>query len=274
MNSPNRNYKYVKSKADGNLVPGSSLNSKIFLKASIESTRVKPQLLTANIYINPNFKLQKPAMHINPKIHAKPLIHVNPKMVHDIASSNQNLQNNIMSTMKTNVNSNITQRNIKRSIYVNPTLLKGLSSSDHNSNEVHRRELPTCSKICVRNINDRKVTPKKTTHDSGVVLLSRRKLVRVTSTTNNLSRTSAVFQCRSKEPTNLTEIKSSTVTQKVVKVPSLVNNNVLQCRNMRRNAPKLGIDKSKVTKYKIDRTMLHAQKSKGNRSPLKRSKVM
>lgn len=273
MNSPNRNYKYVKPKADGNLVPG-SLNSKIFLKASIESTHVEPQSLTSNVYINPNFKLQNPAMHINPKIHAKPLIHVNPKMVRDIASSNQNSQNNTMGTMKISVNSNITLRNVKRSIYVNPTLLKGLSSSsDCNSNEVHRGELPSCSKISVKNMSDRKNTLKKATCNSDVVLLSHRKLVRVTGITNNLSATPTISQCRLREPTNLTEKISSTITQKVVKVPSLMNN-VLQHMDVRHNVPKLGIDKSKVTKYKIDRTMLHAPKIKGDRSPLKRRKAM
>ncbi|XP_014469016.1 PREDICTED: zinc finger CCCH domain-containing protein 3 [Dinoponera quadriceps] len=272
MNSPSRNYKYVKPKTDGNLVPGSSSNSKIFLKTSIESTHVEPQSFTANVYINPNFKLQNPAMHINPKICAKPLIHVNPKMVHDIANSNQNLQNNIMGTMKKNVDNNITQRNIKRSIYVNPTLLKDLSSSDHNSNEVHRRELPTCSKISVKSTCDKRVTPKKIACDSSVVLLSHRKLVRVTGTTNNLSGTSTISQCRLREPINFTEKKSGNITQKIVKVPSLMNNK-LQRIDMRYNVPKVGIVKSKVTKYKIDRTILHASKIKGGQSPLKRKVV-
>lgn len=272
MNSLNKSYKYVKPKAGGNLVPGSPSNSKIFLKTSIKNTHVEPQSLITNVYINPNFKPQNPVMHINPKIRAKPLIHINPKMVHDIASSNQNLQNNIMDTMKTNADSNITQTNIKRSIYVNPTLLKGLSSSfNANSNNIYKREHPTCSKTSVKNMNDRKVTPKKITRDTDVVLLSRRKLVRITPVTSNLSGTSTVSQCRLRESTNLIQKKSGTMAQKVVKIPSLMNN-VLQCTNMRHSVPKLSI-KSKVTKYKIDRTVLHALKVKGDPSPLKRRKV-
>lgn len=273
MNSPNRSYKYVKPKTGRNLVPGFSSNSKIFPKAPIESTHMKPQSLTANVYINPNFKLKNPAMHINPKIHPKPSIHVNPKMVHDIASSNQNLQSNAVGTMKINPNSNITQTNIKRSIYVNPTLLKGLSSSDFNFNEVHRRELPTCSKMSVKNTYYRKVTPKKTICDPSVVLLSRSKLVRVTDATNKSSEISIASQYRLRKPTSLIEKKPGTVTQKIVKVSSLTNN-VLQRTDVRHNIPKLGTDKSKVTKYKIDRTILHAPRIKRDQSPVKRSKVM
>lgn len=270
MNSPNRSYKYVKPKIGGNLVPGSSSNSKIFPKVSIESTHIEPQSLTANVYINPKFKLQNPTMHINPKIQPKPSIHVNPKMVHDIASSNKNLQSNTMGTMKINIDNNIVQRNVKRSIYVNPTLLKGLSS-DFNSNETHRRELPTCSKMSVKNINYRKVTPKKTVCDPGVVLLSHRKLVRVTGTTNNSSGTSIISQYRLQKLT--TENKPATITQKIVKVPSTMNN-MLPCTDMRHNVSKLCIDKSKVNKYKIDRTVLHAPKIKRDQTPVKRRKVM
>ncbi|XP_011155283.1 zinc finger CCCH domain-containing protein 3 isoform X2 [Harpegnathos saltator] len=276
MNSPNRSYKYVKPKADGNLVPGSFLNSKIFPKMSIESTHVEPQSFTANVYINPNFKLQKPTMHINPKIRAKPSIHVNPKMVHDIASSNQNLQSSTLGTIKASIGSNIMQANIKRSIYVNPTLLKGLSSSsDYNSNEVHRREQPVCSKMPLKNMSDQKVTPKKLASDSDVVLLSRRKLVRVTGTANNLLGTSTLplSQCKLRESTNLTEKRSGTIVQKVVKVPSVMSN-MLQCTNLRHtNVPKLNINKSKVTKYKIDRTVLNTPKIKGSQNSLKRRKI-
>jgi len=233
-----------------------------------KNVHVKSTLLATNVHVNPNFKPQKPTVYINPNIHTKPLIHINPKMMHDISNSNQNLQNNVstnLSTIKTNTD-NTGQANVKRSIYVNPTLLKNLSSSKEkstNSKESVTIERPVCSRLkLVKNMDNRKISPKKISNSS-IVLLSRRKLVRV-STTKSTSRTSPLYQCRSSKYGVLKDKKFET-TQKPMKMKSLINN-TLQSTHKMSNLSKLNINKannkSKVTKYKIDRTTLHVSKTK------------
>lgn len=267
-------FKFVKPKVQSdlkNLVCYSSLNSKTLPESSTKNVHVKSGLLTTNVHVNPNFKRQNPTVHINPNIHAKPLIHINPKMMHDISNSNQNLQSNISttntSTIKTNIDNNTGQANVKRSIYVNPTLLKKLSSSKEkstNSKELIPTERPVCSRLrLVKNIDNRKISnsPKKTSNSS-IVLLSRRKLVRV-STTKNTSKTSPLCQRRSSKCIELKDKKLEI--QKAMKMKSLTNN-TLQSTNMISNLSKSNINKSnnksKVTKYKIDRTALHISKAK------------
>lgn len=264
-NCSNRKFKFVKPKVQSDpkdLVCNSSLNSKMLPESSTKSIHVKSKLLATNVHVNPNFKPQKPTVHINPNIHTKPLIHINPKMMHDI--SNSNLQSNKTTTntntTQTYVGNNIEQTNVKRSIYVNPTLLKKLSSSKEkstNSKESVTTERPVCSRLkFVKNIDNRKILPRKTSNSS-LVLLSRRKLVRV-STTKSTSKTFP-----SKSP-GLKDKKLETISQKIMKMKSPISN-TLPCRNIF-NLSKSNINKSnnksKVTKYKIDRTALCISKIK------------
>lgn len=269
------NFKYIKPKIQSdlkNLVCDSSLNSKTLPGSSTKNVHVKSKLLTTNVHVNPNFKRQNPTVHINPNVHAKPLIHINPKMMHDISNSNQNLQSNISTTntsmVKTNVNNNTEQANVKRSIYVNPTLLKKLSSSKEkstNSKELIPTERPVCSRLrLVKNIDNRKISnsPKKTSNSS-IVLLSRRKLVRV-STTKNTSRTSPLCQRR---PSKYAELKDKKLEiQKAMKMKSLINNTSqsTSISNLSKSNINKSNNKSKVTKYKIDRTacIKHVSKAK------------
>lgn len=267
---PNRKFKFVKSKVQSDpkdLVSNSALNSKMLPESLTKNVHVKSELLATNVYVNPNFKPQKSTVHINPNIHAKPLIHINPKMMHNISNSNQNLQNNTStintSTTQTNVGNSTGQTNVKRSIYVNPTLLKKLSFSKEkstNSRESVTTERSVCSRLkFVKNIDNRKILPKKTSNSS-IVLLSRRKLVRV-STTKSTSKTIP------SKSAGLKDKKLETMSQKVMKMKSSVNN-TLQSRNMifnlsKSNVNKISNNKSKVTKYKIDRTALHISKIKG-----------
>ncbi|XP_071558108.1 uncharacterized protein Zc3h3 isoform X2 [Temnothorax nylanderi] len=245
VNCPNRKFKFVKPKvqSDSNsLVCNSSLNSKMLPESSTENVHVNSRLLATNVHVNPNFKPQKPTVHINPNIQAKPLIHINPKMMHDISNSNQNLQNNIStsttqtntSTTQTKVDNSTEQTNVKRSIYVNPTLLKKLSSSKEkstNSRESVTTERPVCS----------------------------RKLVRVSTTKSTLKTSPSKYAV-------LRDKKLETVSQKTMKVKPSINN-TLQSTSMISNLSKSNINKSnnksKVTKYKIDRTALNISKAKG-----------
>lgn len=269
-NFSNRKFKFVKPKVQSDpkdLVCDSPLNSKMLPESLTRDVHVKSKLLATNVHVNPNFKPQKSTVHINPNIHAKPLIHINPKMMQDISNSNQNLQSHTStthtSTTQTNVGNSTGQTNVKRSIYVNPTLLKKLSSSKEkstNSRESVTTERPVCSRLkFVKNIDNRKILPKKTSNSS-IVLLSRRKLVRV-STTKSTSKT---FPSKS---TGLKDKKLETMSQKTMKIKPSINN-ILQRRNMifnlsKSNINKLSNNKSKVTKYKIDRTALHIPKIKG-----------
>lgn len=261
----NRKFKFVKPKVQSDLVCHSSLSSKMLPETSTKNVHVNSTLLTTNVHVNPNFKPQKSTVHINPNIHAKPLIHINPKVMHDISNSNQKLQNNICitntSTTKTNTNNNTGQTNIKRSIYVNPTLLKKLSSKEKltNPKESVAIERPVCSRLkFVKNIDNRKISPKKTSNSS-IILLSRRKLVRV-STTKNTSKISPLHQRKLLKHAELKDKKLGT-TQKSIKMKPFISN-TLQSSNMVLNLSKSNIDKSKVTKYKIDRTALHVSKAK------------
>ncbi|XP_011168768.1 zinc finger CCCH domain-containing protein 3 [Solenopsis invicta] len=278
-NCSNRKFKFIKPNIQSdskNLICDSPLNSKMLPECSTKNVHVKSSF--TNVHVNPNFKPQKPTVHINPNIHAKPLIHVNPKMMHDI--SNQNLQNNINMTTatyttKTNVN-NTGQANVKRSVYVNPTLLKKLSSSKEKSNfkESVTTEQPVYSRLkLVKNIDNRKISPKKISNSS-IVLLSRSKLVRV-STAKSSSRTSLQYQRKSSKYMEIKGKKCETTSQKVMKMKPLINN-TLQSTSIITNLSKSNINKSnnksKVTKYKIDRTALHISKVKER--PLEMAKVI
>ncbi|XP_011695446.1 PREDICTED: uncharacterized protein LOC105454499 isoform X1 [Wasmannia auropunctata] len=270
-NCPNRKFKFVKPKVQSDLISDSPLNSKMLPESSDKSVRVESTLRATNVHVNPNFKPQKSTVHINPNIHAKPLIHVNPKIMHNISNSNQNLLNNVSTTntntTKTSTDNSTGQANVKRSIYVNPTLLKKLSSSKEkltNSKESVTIERPVCSRLkLVKNIDNRKASPRKT-NNSSIILLSRRKLVRV-SATKSTSRTSPLYQRRSPKYAELKDKKFET-TQKSAKMKPLMINNTLQSTSMISNSSKSNINKSnsksKVTKYKIDRTALHVLKAK------------
>ncbi|EZA56836.1 Zinc finger CCCH domain-containing protein [Ooceraea biroi] len=279
-NSSNRNMGNVKPKvlAVKTSFCDFSTNSEILSQKSTENTHVNSQLRMTKVHVNPNFKRQVPTVHINPNICTKPLIHVNPRIIHDIANSNQNLQNNIstinvnsltmnttnMSIAKTNTDNYIKQASVKKSIYVNPTLLKKLSSpsKEKSTNLKELTEPLVCSRLkFVRNIDNQKNSPKRA-HNSSIVLLSRRKLVRVTRTTKGTPGI-PTSQYRLRK-SNLTERKCETVSQKM-KIKSLLTN-TLHSTSTRSDIPKLGINrsinKSKVTKYKIDRTTLSTSKAR------------
>lgn len=255
-----------------NKVHNSFPNPETLSKESVKSVCAKSQLLPTNVHVNPNFKPQNPTVHINPNIYAKPLIHINPKIMHNIANSNQNLQNNVSttntSTTKISMDNN-KPGNIKRAIYVNPTLLKKLSSSKEklaeskelNSKESITTERPVCSRLKpIRNVNNQKISPRRV-NNSSIVLLSRRKLIRVTRSPKIMSKSFVVSQYKLPKSTELRKKIDKTLLQTKIK---LLTNNALQSTN-KSNLSKLYINKSnnnsKVTKYKIDRTVLKVKKT-------------
>ncbi|CAL1684902.1 unnamed protein product [Lasius platythorax] len=282
INCSNRMVKFVKSKVYPDEIKNTvhiSLPNSQLSKDLIKRTHVKSQLPLTNVHVNPNFKTQNPTVHINPNIYAKTLIHINPKVMHNIASSNQNLPNNVStinaSTTKASISNNNKPANIKRAIYVNPTLMKKLSSSKEKSAETKESvskesvskesvttERPVCSRLKpMKNTDNQKISSKRTSNSS-IVLLSHRKLVRVTRATKIMSRTSLVSQCKLlKSPELIGKKVDKTILQ--TKIKSLANNALHS--TSKSNLSKLRINKSnnnsKVTKYKIDRTILKVKKT-------------
>lgn len=193
--------------------------------------------------------------------------------MHNIASSNRNLQNNIstinVSTAKASMDNNTKPANIKRAIYVNPTLLNKLSkeksaeSKISVSKESVTTERPVCSRLKpIKNTDNQKISSRGKNNNSSIVLLSRRKLVRATRSTKIMSRTFLVSQYKLSKSAELTRKKiDKTILQ--TKIKSLANN-ALQSTS-KSNLSKLRINKSnnnsKVTKYKIDRTILKVKKT-------------
>lgn len=268
ISCPYKSFKFVKSKVCPVVkhpVNDSVSHSKVLLNESTNNVYAS-QLRTTNVHVNPNFKPQSATVHINPNIHNKPLIHINPKIMNNIANSNQNLPNNASTTdlsTKTLTDNNTMHKNVKRSIYVNPTLLKKLSSSEGKlirNKESIVKEQSICSRLkCAKNIDCRRKTS-----NSSIVLLSQRKLVRVTRTIKT-SKISPSSQYRLSKSAELIHKKSKAISPKTIKIKPLVNN-TLQSTNTNFNLLKLNINKSpnksKVTKYKIDRTTLYVPKSK------------
>jgi len=274
----NGNIEYVKPKIHSevrNAFYSFPSNSEIFSKRS--SDNMNSQLCMTKVHVNPNFKSQYTTVYINPNICTKPLIHINPKIIHDIANSKQNVQNNIITNVnsttmnisninitKTNIDNNIKQTNIKKSIYINPTLLNKLSSSkEESTNFKELIERPVCSKLkFVKNTDNQKNSSKKN-NNSRIVLLSNRKLVRISDNIKSSSRT-PISQYKLQKSVNLMEKTSETVLSKV-KTKLLVNN-TLYSMSTKPNLAELGINrsinKSKVTKYKIDRTTLSTLKAR------------
>ncbi|XP_072744524.1 uncharacterized protein Zc3h3 [Anoplolepis gracilipes] len=280
INCSNR-MKFVKSKAHSdvkNTVHNSFPIRETLSEESIKSTHMKSQLLPTNVYVNPNFKPQNPTVHINPNIYVKPLIHINPKIMHNIASLNQNLQNNAstinVNIAKASVDNNPKPANSKRAIYVNPTLLKKLSSSKEKPAEPKESvatERSVCSRLKpMKNTDNQKISPKRI-NNSSIVLLSRRKLVRVARSTK-MPRTflSQYKLSKSAEDRLIGKKIDKTILQ--TKIKSLANN-ALQSMS-KSNLSKLRVNKSnnnsKVTKYKIDRTILKVKKI----SPSEKRKVV
>lgn len=221
------------------------------------------ELTSTNVYINPNFKRQSSAIHINPTLHMKPLVHINPKMMRGVINSNENIgcnPVNIVTSVKQN--SLQDQNSMKKSVYVNPKLMKKLSSSisskpiEHKDIVVQNISHAVCSRLkFVKSINTSKtIHSQKRTNNSNIVILSKRKLVRVKRGSKRLLNTSQKEVYKSKKSQNsLLKSVNKPISHKIMKTKII--NALQQSITKDTNFVKLPITKPKINKYRIDRTI-------------------
>ncbi|XP_078038563.1 zinc finger CCCH domain-containing protein 3 isoform X2 [Augochlora pura] len=293
---PNQNSGLAKSFKCTNLLQKCEPLSKTSLSSSSCN-----EVTTTNVYINPNFKLQKSSIHINPRLQGKssvhvnprlrekslvhvnprlqekPLVHVNPKMMKTVINSNENVGNNSIK-LTTNIKDNTSQKqnSIKKSVYVNPKLMKKLSSSI-NPKPVEQKETvaqsisyPTCSRLkFVKNVNSAKpiTSPKKA--NSNIILLSKRKLIRVKRNSRKSLSASPTEIQKIKRSLNLLK-NAKPPSQKVLKTKTInilpqsvrtdtdsVKSAIIKPQSISKdtNSIKSPIIKPKINKYRIDRTV-------------------
>ncbi|XP_047351318.1 zinc finger CCCH domain-containing protein 3 isoform X1 [Vespa velutina] len=277
------------------IVTYEKLNNNIHIKPSTMSCNVyvnpyfKPQ--NPVVHINPKMHM-KPFIHVNPKmvksvastnettmnntsnimnnsqqnltqmdikklkLHTKPSIHVNPKIMTSIASSTSMTESNY-TCVKSGIKESFIQTDVKKSVYINPKLISKLSSTKE-SEIVEKRETvpnfnqPACSRLkFIRKIDTAK-TPIKKTNMSNILLLSKRKLIRAKRTMKGNAVISQIGPQKVKKPSPTKKIKT-TILQSTKNI--VANNNTLQCNSNDINLSKVHNAKTKVNKYKIDRTI-------------------
>nr|XP_031846177.1 zinc finger CCCH domain-containing protein 3 [Nomia melanderi] len=217
------------------------------------------EVTTTNVYINPNFKPQNSSIHINPRLQETSLVHVNPKMMKSVINSNKNVKtDSISKATSTEDNFLQNQNSLKKSVHVNPKLMKKLSSSIQpksvkpEETVIQNVNHPVCSRLkLVKNVTSLKNihSPRKT-NNSNIVLLSQRKLVRVRrNSKKSLSTPQTEFHKIKKSLNVIKNIKFSSY--KTVKTKT----GLLQSVNKDASSTKSLTVKSKINKYRIDRTV-------------------
>ncbi|XP_076246213.1 zinc finger CCCH domain-containing protein 3 isoform X2 [Calliopsis andreniformis] len=234
-------------------------------------------LTSTNVYINPNFKPQTFAIHINPTLCKKPLVHVNPKIMKNIIDSKEDVGNN--SVHRTTNKNFVQDRNsLKTSVYVNPKLMKKLSASAQSKPTEEKQLIvqnitqPVCSRLkFIKCTNSSKVTHTQTkSSNSNIVILSQRKLVRVKRGLRRSSSTSQIELYKiKKSPNTLKNMKS--VRQRTMKTK--IVNATQQSVDKDFSFLKSPIMKSKINKYRIDRTVTGTGNSKKQISTHKKKNV-
>ncbi|KAK2584005.1 hypothetical protein KPH14_006463 [Odynerus spinipes] len=252
------------------------------------------------IHINPKMHI-KPLIHVNPKIvknvagtnkititntselitnsqhgltqmdikrlklHAKPLVHVNPKIMNNVVDSTKETENN-NANVASCVKENIMSVDIKKSVYVNPKLMSKLSSTkEHKITEkkeaVADLNQPICSRLkFVRKLDNTK-TPIKKSNMSNILLLSKRKLIRVRRTSKGNTAVSQIGPYKVKRHSLSPSKKiKATLYQSTKNIAN--NNNTIQTTSNNINLLKVNNVKTKVNKYKIDRTVQSSMQPK------------
>ncbi|XP_034194064.1 zinc finger CCCH domain-containing protein 3 [Osmia lignaria lignaria] len=220
------------------------------------------EFTSTNVYINPNFKPQNSAIHINPKLRIKSLVHINPKMMKNVISSNESTQCSSVNRV-TNVKQNTVQNqsSIKKSVHVNPKLMKKLSSSvqpkpaEQKDIVIQNITHPMCSRLkLVKSTNSPKVTcSQKKISNNNIVILSRRKLIRVRRGSRKSISTSQIELCKIKKSLTSSMKCVKPVSQKIIKTKLLNSSQQSISKNL--YLMKSSIMKPKINKYRIDRTM-------------------
>ncbi|XP_076647200.1 zinc finger CCCH domain-containing protein 3 [Halictus rubicundus] len=218
------------------------------------------KMTTTNVYINPNFKPQHSSIHINPRLQEKSLVHINPKMMKTVINSNENTENNSLQ-LTTNVKDNFLQKqdSTKKSVYVNPKLIKKLSSSmQPKPIELKETITPTishavCSRLkFIKSVNSAKNINSPRKSNSNIVLLSKRKLIRVKQSSKKPLNTSQIEIYKMKQSLNLLKtVKLSS--NKLLKTKTI--NTSQQSISKDTSSIKSPIIKPKINKYRIDRTI-------------------
>lgn len=237
---------------------------------SVASTNNTTMNNTSNIMSNSQQNLTQMDMK-KLKLHTKPSIHVNPKIMTSIASSTSMTESNY-TCAKSSIKESFIQTDVKKSVYINPKLMSKLSSTKE-SNIVEKKETipnfnqPACSRLkFIRKIDNTK-TPIKKTNMSNILLLSKRKLIRAKRTMKGNTVISQIGPQKVKKLSPTKKIKT-TILQSTKNI--VANNNTLQCTNNDINL-KVHNAKTKVNKYKIDRTVqsLIEPKKNGTSQPKK-----
>ncbi|CAK9813211.1 Zinc finger CCCH domain-containing protein 3, partial [Anthophora plagiata] len=223
---------------------------------TVPNSTLHNELTSTNVYINPNFRPQNSAIHINPKLHVKPLVHINPKMMKNVINSNENAQTNsvvnIASITSNKQNSIQNQNPVQKSVHVNPKLMKKLSSSVQSKPIEHKEVIVQNITHPVRSIlklakstNSPKIIHgQKKINNSNIVILSRRKLIRVRRGSRKSLNTSQVELCKIKKSTNSQRITRT-------KIINALNQSISKGSNF----VKSSVLKDKINKYRIDRTV-------------------
>ncbi|KOC61126.1 Zinc finger CCCH domain-containing protein 7, partial [Habropoda laboriosa] len=207
------------------------------------------ELTSTNVYINPNFRPQNSAIHINPKLHVKSLVHINPKMMKNVINSNENVQTNSVNTasITSNKQNSVQNQNpIQKSVHVNPKLMKKLSSSvqfkpiEHKEIKIQNITHPVRSILkLVKSTNSPKIIHgQRKINNSNIVILSQRKLI--------------LELCKIKKSTNSIAKNIKPIPQKITKTKII--NALNQSINKDINFTKSSVMKHKINKYRIDRT--------------------
>lgn len=270
-------------------------NNRIYVKPFTVSSNVyvNPNFRPQNpvIHINPKMHM-KPLIHVNPRIvknvgstneitinntsittnsqhnltqmdikrskfHAKPLIHVNPKMMSNVVDSTVKTESN-STYVSSDIKKNTMSIDIKKSVYVNPKLMSKLSSPKE-SKVIKKKEIipdlnpPICSRLkFIRKLDNTK-TPIKKVNMSNILLLSKRKLVRVKLASKENIGTSQLGSHKVKKQSISPSKKiKATLLQSTKKIG---NNSMTQLTSNSINSPKVHNAKTKINKYKIDRTV-------------------
>ncbi|XP_076303420.1 zinc finger CCCH domain-containing protein 3 isoform X2 [Lasioglossum baleicum] len=251
---PNRSAGITKSVKCANSLQKSETLSKTCSGSSYNETT------TTNVYINPNFKPQHSSIHINPRLQEKSLVHINPKMMKSVINSNENTGNHSIQ-VTTNIKDNFLpkQNSIKKSVYVNPKLIKKLSSS-MQPKPVEQKETvtptishPVCSRLkFIKNVNSVRTVNCPRKSNSNIVLLSKRKLIRVKRSSRKSLNASQTEISKMKKSLNLVKtVKPSS--NKLLKTKTI--NTSQQSISKYTTSMKSPIIKPKINKYRIDRTI-------------------
>lgn len=158
------------------------------------------------------------------------------KTLKQVFTSDQNISN-------TNAKSNVITMSMKKSVYVNPNLMKKLSSTGKTGAIIEKTVPPMSSvqnKSCVRS--------EHCTKTPNMVMLSRNKLVRIKCGSGVSPTTSSLGSCKMKTSfSTYHKLKSINKSSPIINIPKLTH----RVRNLKPHSPNI---RNKINKYRLDKT--------------------